>query len=74
MDSIGRFQFCSQKFSPSPTTMAILLKREGSPYWFAAFDVTMPDGTTRRLKKSTKRTKEGGDEFDGHKVSFGIWC
>jgi len=59
MNSIGRSQFCSQKFSPSPTTMAILLKREGSPYWFAAFDVTMPDGTTRRLKKSTKRTKQG---------------
>lgn len=37
--------------------MALLLKRDGSPYWIAAFDVTMPDGTTRRLKKSTKRTK-----------------
>jgi integrase len=37
--------------------MAHLIKREGSPYWFAAFDVTMPDGTVRRLKKSTKRTK-----------------
>lgn len=39
--------------------MATLLKRDGSPYWFAAFDVTLPDGTKRRLKKSTKRTKQG---------------
>lgn len=37
--------------------MAHLIKREGSPYWIAAFDVTMPDGSVRRLKKSTKRTK-----------------
>jgi len=37
--------------------MAHLIKREGSPYWFVAFDVTMPDGSIRRLKKSTKRTK-----------------
>jgi integrase len=37
--------------------MAHLIKREGSPYWIAAFDVTMPDGTVRRLKKSTKKTK-----------------
>ena len=37
--------------------MALLIKRDGSPYWIAAFDVTQPDGTTRRLKKTTKRTK-----------------
>jgi integrase len=37
--------------------MAHLIKREGSPYWIAAFDVTMPDGTVRRLKKSTKKKK-----------------
>ena len=37
--------------------MAHLIKRDGSPYWIAAFDVTMPDGTVRRLKKSTKKTK-----------------
>ncbi len=37
--------------------MASLIKREGSPYWIVAFDVTLPDGTIRRLKKSTKRTK-----------------
>jgi hypothetical protein len=37
--------------------VAHLIKREGSPYWIAAFDVTMPDGTVRRLKKSTKKTK-----------------
>ena len=37
--------------------MALLLKRDGSPYWIAAFDVPQPDGTIRRLKKSTKKTK-----------------
>ncbi|MEO7098037.1 MAG: hypothetical protein ABI162_01660 [Luteolibacter sp.] len=37
--------------------MASLIKREGSPYWFAAFDVVLPEGTVRRLKKSTKRKK-----------------
>ncbi len=37
--------------------MATLIKRAGSPYWIAAFDVPNSDGTTRRLKKSTKRTK-----------------
>jgi hypothetical protein len=37
--------------------MASLFKRTGSPYWFAAFDVTLPDGTTKRLKKSTKQRK-----------------
>ncbi|MEO8613876.1 MAG: tyrosine-type recombinase/integrase [Luteolibacter sp.] len=39
--------------------MATLIKRPGSPFWFAAFDVTQPDGTTRRLKKSTKKKKRG---------------
>lgn len=38
--------------------MPTLIKRPGSPFWFAAFDVTQPDGTTRRLKKSTKQTKK----------------
>lgn len=44
--------------------MALLIKRDGSPYWFAAFDVPQPDGTIRRLKKSTKKTKrsEAADE------------
>lgn len=37
--------------------MATLLKRPGSPFWIAAFDVSMPDGAIRRLKKSTKKTK-----------------
>lgn len=37
--------------------MALLIKRAGSPYWFVAFDVPQPDGTIRRLKKSTKKTK-----------------
>lgn len=37
--------------------MASLIKRPGSPFWFAAFDVVQPDGSTRRLKKSTKKTK-----------------
>jgi len=37
--------------------MAILLKRSGSPYFVAAFDITLPDGTVRRLKKSTKKKK-----------------
>lgn len=36
--------------------MALLFKRDKSPYWVAAFDITLPDGTTRRLKKSTKKT------------------
>lgn len=37
--------------------MASLLKRENSPYWFAAFDVPQPDGTYRRIKRSTKKRK-----------------
>ncbi len=37
--------------------MATLIKRENSPFWFAAFDVTQPDGSVRRLKKSTKKRK-----------------
>lgn len=39
--------------------MATLIRRLGSPYWIACFDVPQPDGTTRRMKKSTKRTKRG---------------
>lgn len=39
--------------------MPTLIKRPGSPYWIAAFDVTQPDGSIRRLKKSTKQTKRG---------------
>lgn len=35
--------------------MPSLLKRPNSPYWIAAFDVTQPDGTVRRFKKSTKK-------------------
>jgi len=37
--------------------MATLIKRPGSPYYIAAFDVPQPDGTVRRLKKTTKKTK-----------------
>lgn len=37
--------------------MATLLKRPGSKFWIAAFDVPQADGTTRRLKKSTKKAK-----------------
>lgn len=37
--------------------MASLHKRPGSPFYFCAFDVTLPDGSTRRMKKSTKRKK-----------------
>lgn len=37
--------------------MPALIKRPGSPYFFAAFDVRMPDGSIRRLKKTTKQTK-----------------
>lgn len=48
--------------------MATLIKRTGSPYWFAAFDVPQPDGTTRRLKKSTKRTKRGEAHEEAIKI------
>ena len=37
--------------------MPSLVRRAGSPYWFAAFDVPQPDGSIRRLKKSTKKRK-----------------
>lgn len=47
---LGRSHFC-------PHFMASLFKRSGSPYWFAAFDIPQPDGSARRLKKSTKKTK-----------------
>ena len=39
--------------------MASIIKRNGSPYWIATFDVPQQDGTIRRLKKSTKKTKKG---------------
>ncbi|WP_367872378.1 tyrosine-type recombinase/integrase [Luteolibacter sp. Populi] len=39
--------------------MASLFKRPGSPFHFCAFDVTLPDGSTRRLKKSTKQRDRG---------------
>jgi len=39
--------------------MATLIKRPGSPYFIACFDVPQPDGSIRRLKKSTKQTKRG---------------
>jgi integrase len=39
--------------------MASIIKRKGSPYWIATFDIPQPDGTIRRLKKSTKKTKKG---------------
>lgn len=37
--------------------MATLIKRPGSKFWIAAFNVPQADGTTRRLKKSTKKSK-----------------
>jgi integrase len=37
--------------------MPHLLKRPGSRFWIAAYDVPQPDGSTRRMKKSTKCTK-----------------
>lgn len=37
--------------------MPTVFKRPNSPYWIAAFDVPQPDGSTRRLKKSTKKKK-----------------
>ncbi len=37
--------------------MASLIKRENSPFWIAAFDVVLADGSVRRLKKSTKKRK-----------------
>ncbi len=38
--------------------MATLIKRHGSPYWIAAFDVPQSDGSIRRMKKSTKKKKK----------------
>ena len=38
--------------------MATLIKRPNSPFWIACFDVPQPDGSTRRLKQSTKRAKK----------------
>ena len=38
--------------------MATLIKRPNSPFWIACFDVPQADGTVRRLKQSTKRTKK----------------
>lgn len=37
--------------------MPHLIKRTGSPFWIAAYDVPQPDGSVRRMKKSTKCTK-----------------
>lgn len=37
--------------------MPYLTKRTGSPFWIAGFDVTLPDGSIRRLKRSTKQSK-----------------
>ena len=48
--------------------MATLIKRPGSKFWFAAFDVTNPDGTTRRLKKSTKRTKRSEAQVEAVRI------
>jgi integrase len=48
--------------------MATLIKRTGSKFWFAAFDVTNPDGTTRRLKKSTKRTKRSEAQVEAIRI------
>jgi len=35
--------------------MSTLGTRKDSPYWFISFDVPQPDGSKRRLKKSTKK-------------------
>ena len=60
MNSIGRSQSCSH-FSADefnfPKSWLTSLNATVPPFWIAAFDVMMPDGTVRRLKKSTKKTK-----------------
>lgn len=38
--------------------MASIIKRKGSPFWIATFDVPQSDGSVRRMKKSTKKTKK----------------
>lgn len=48
--------------------MASLIKRPGSPFWFAAFDVVLPDGTVRRLKKSTKKKKRAEAQVEAVRI------
>lgn len=48
--------------------MATLVEHKGSPFWYAAFDLPQPDGSTRRLKLSTKKLKDPNDVKDGKKT------
>jgi integrase len=48
--------------------MATIFKRKGSPIYYAAYDVPQPDGTTRRLKKSTKKTKKGDAQVEADRL------
>jgi integrase len=54
MNIAGALNFAPNR---SHSSMPYLVRRTGSPFWFAGFDVTMPDGSVRRLKKSTKKRK-----------------
>lgn len=51
-----------------PTHMATIFKRKGSPIYYAAYDVPQPDGTIRRLKKSTKKTKKGEAQVEADRL------
>ena len=48
--------------------MPTVIKRPNSPFWIACFDVPQPDGTIRRLKKSTKRTKRAEAMVEAQKL------
>lgn len=48
--------------------MASLHKRPGSPFYFCAFDVTLPDGSTRRLKRSTKKKKRADAQEEASRI------
>lgn len=45
-----------------------LIKRPGSPYFIACFDIPTPDGKIRRLKKSTKQTKRSEALTEGQRL------
>jgi len=48
--------------------MATIYKRKGCPFWYAAYDVPQPDGSTRRLKKSTKKLKKGEAQAEADRL------
>lgn len=48
--------------------MATIFKRKGSPIYYAAYDVPQPDGTIRRLKKTTKKTKKGEAQVEADRL------